>query len=537
MTRSPSAPILADDDDPVTDVDTLADLLAYRSRISADRIAFIAHDGARTSYGVLDHRARQVAAGLRAAGVGHGERIAYLGRNGVDYYEILFGAARLGAVFMPLNWRLADRELAWLIEDAGVRVIFGEADQLARVELHGISFDRAITIDCETPSTSDYAGWRDAQDAEDCAHDARPDGVAMQLYTSGTTGRPKGAMLSHRNLLALRTEVPIADQLPWYRWAPGEVSLLALPLFHIGTAAWGLIGLHHGRTLVVQPEFDAGRMIEAIVRHRVTRLAMVPSALQMLIEHPSARDADFSSVRFIFYGASPMPLPLLQRAMATIGGDFVQIYGMTETTGSLVALPPEDHVAAGGRRMLSAGKAFPGVELAIRNADGHVLPDGTIGEVMIRSPSNMIGYHNRPEATAETIDADGWLRSGDAGYIEDGYLFIHDRIKEMIITGGENVYPAEVEAVIHGHPDVADVAVIGVPDDRWGEAVKAVVALTEGAQPDEAGIIAWARARIAAFKAPRSVDFVPSLPRNPSGKLLRREVRAPYWRGRERPIG
>jgi len=535
--QSPSTPSLTEDDDPVADVETLPELLAYRAGIGADRIAFVANDGAGIRYAALDRRARQVAAGLRAAGVGRDDRVAYLGRNSVDYYEILFGAARSGAVFMPLNWRLADTELAWLIGDAGVRIIFGEAEQLARLELHGVGFDRAIAIDCVAPSASDYVRWRDAQDAEDRPHDARPSDVAMQLYTSGTTGRPKGAMLSHRNLLALRTEVPIAEQLPWYRWAPGEVSLLALPLFHIGTAAWGLIGLHHGGTLVVQPEFDPGRMIEAIERHRVTRLAMVPSALQMLIEHPAARGADFSSIRYIFYGASPMPLPLLQRAMATIGGDFVQIYGMTETTGSLVALPPEDHVVEGNRRMLAAGKAFPGVELAIRDTEGHFLPDGAIGEVVIRSPSNMIGYHNRTGATAETIDADGWLRTGDAGYLEDGYLFIHDRIKEMIITGGENVYPAEVEAVIHGHPAVADVAVIGVPDDRWGEAVKAVVTLAEGAEVDEAGIIAWARARIAAFKAPRSVDFVASLPRNPSGKLLRREVRAPYWQGRDRPIG
>ena len=521
----------------MTDVETLADLLTRRAKISAGGIAFVANDGIAIDYATLDRRARQVAAGLRAGGARAGERIAYLGRNSVDYYEILFGAARLGAVFMPLSWRLADEELAWLIADAGVRMIFGEAEHLARLELQGIGFDRAIAIDCVSPQVSDYAGWRDAQDAEDRPHDARPADAAMQLYTSGTTGRPKGAMLSHRNLLALRTEVPIAAQLPWYRWAPGEVSLLALPLFHIGTAAWGLIGLHHGGALVVQPDFDPGRMIAAIARHRVTRIAMVPSALRMLIEHPAARDADFSSIRYTFYGASPMPLPLLRRAMAAIGGDFVQIYGMTETTGSLVALPPGDHGADGGRRLLSAGRAFPGVELAIRDADGHILPDGAIGEVAIRSPSNMIGYHNRPEATAETIDAAGWLRTGDAGYLEEGYLFIHDRIKEMIITGGENVYPAEVEAAIQGHPAVADVAVIGVPDDRWGEAVKAVVALAVGSEADEAEIIAWARARIAAYKAPRSVDFVASLPRNPSGKLLRRAVRAPYWQGRERPIG
>lgn len=523
------------DEDPMTDIATLAELLPRRAALHPDRTAMLWHDVA-ISYAELDRRSRQVAAGLRAAGVKRGDRIAYIGRNSADYYELLFGIVRLNAVMMPLNWRLADAELDYILDDARVAMLFGEATHIARTASAGLDAGLVVAIDVTQPGASPYARWRDGYLPEGGDGDAGPNDVAMQLYTSGTTGRPKGAMLSHRNILCLRTEVPLADQLPWYRWTAKDVSILSLPLFHIGTAAWGIIGLHHGGSLVIQPEFEPGAMIDVIARHRVTRIAMVPSALQMLIEHPAARDADFSSMEYVFYGASPMPLSLLLRAMEVIGGDFVQIYGMTETCGSLVALPPEDHGREESRRMLSAGRPFPGVEVAVREADGSFLPEGAIGEIVIRSPSNMIGYCGQPEETARVIDPDGWLRTGDAGFIEDGYVYVHDRIKEMIITGGENVYPAEVEAAIVAHPAVADVAVIGIPDDCWGEAVKAVVVPLPGQPVEAAEIIAWARGRIAGFKVPKTVDFVETLPRNASGKLLRKELREPYWAGRERRV-
>nr|WP_198148497.1 long-chain-fatty-acid--CoA ligase [Sphingomonas sp. Y57] len=522
-------------EDPMIDIGTLAELLPRRAALHPDRIAFLGQ-GAPISYAELDRRSRKVAAGLRASGVRHGDRVAYVGRNSADYYELLFGIARLGAVMMPLNWRLADAELEYILDHADVAMLFGEEAHLGRGGVPRRGAEHAIAIDVLRPDGSPYARWRDGHVPEPGDVDIRPNDVAMQLYTSGTTGRPKGAMLSHRNILALRTEVPLAEQLPWYRWTAKDVSILSLPLFHIGTAAWGIIGLHHGGSLVIQPDFDPGETIAAIARHGVTRLALVPSALQMIIEHPAARDADFSSIDYIFYGASPMPLALLRRSMEAIGSAFVQIYGMTETCGSLVALPPEDHGLEENRRMLSAGKPFPGVEVAVKDADARFLPDGQIGEIVIRSPSNMVGYYQQPEETARIIDPDGWLHTGDAGFVEDGYVYVQDRIKEMIITGGENVYPAEVEAAIVAHGAVADVAVIGVPDDRWGEAVKAVVVLAAGRQADEAEIIGWVRSRIAAFKAPKSVDFATSLPRSASGKLLRKDVREPYWAGRERRV-
>jgi long-chain acyl-CoA synthetase len=263
----------------------------------------------------------------------------------------------------------------------------------------------------------------------------------------------------------------------------------------------------------------------------------VPAALQVVVRNPKARSVDYTQLKYIMYGASPMPLALLRECMEVFGCGFVQLYGMTETTGSVTALGPEDHDLAGNPKMISAGKALPGVELAILNAAGEPLPVGTVGEVAVRSMTNMQGYWKLPQETARTIGADGWLRTGDAGYMDaDGYLYIHDRVKDMIISGGENIYPAEVENAIYGHPHVSEVAVIGIPSERWGEEVKAVVALKPNAPQDPESILAWARERIAAYKVPKSVDFIPVLPRNPSGKILRRELRVPYWQGRQRQV-
>ena len=506
---------------------TLHAMLADRAALRPAKAAFL-FGGETLSYRELDARGRRIATGLIAAGVQPGDRVAYIGRNSAAFYEIVFGASRVGAVLMPVNRRLADDEIGFILNDGRVRFLFAErafCDQLAAA---GVALDLAVPLDA-LGIGDDYARWRDALPQFDGDLATDREAIAMQLYTSGTTGKPKGAMLSHHSILGLRADVPAALQPAWNSWSEDDVSILPLPLFHIGTAVWGLIGLYHGATSVIQPEFDAGDYIEAVETHRVTRLCLVPSALKLIIEHPRAAAANFSSVAYTFYGASPIALTLLKACIERIGGGFVQIYGMTETSGAIAGLPPEDHDVAGNRRMLSAGKAYPGVEIEIHDPDGRSLAEGDIGEIVIRSPANMVGYHGRPGATAQAVDARGWLRTGDAGFLEDGYVFIHDRIKEMIISGGENVYPAEVEAVLGDHPAVADVAVIGIPDQTWGEAVKAVVVLREGAQCDAREIIAWARGRIAGYKAPKSVDFATSLPRNPSGKLLRKDLREPYW--------
>ena len=259
--------------------------------------------------------------------------------------------------------------------------------------------------------------------------------------------------------------------------------------------------------------------------------------MQFIVRLPQARQVDFSRLKYMMYGASPIPLDLLRECMDVFKCGFVQMYGMTETTGTIVTLEPEDHTPEGSPRMRSAGKPLVGVEIAILDAEGNHLPPGKVGEIATRSQVNMVGYWNLPEATERTMTADGWLRTGDAGYLDvDGYVYVHDRVKDMIISGAENIYPAEVENAIFGHPAVAEVAVIGVPDDVWGESVKAVVALKDGQEATAEEIIAFARTRIAGFKSPRSVDFVPALPRNPSGKILKRELREPYWAGKDRRV-
>ena len=343
-------------------------------------------------------------------------------------------------------------------------------------------------------------------------------------------------MLSHANFYSLVNTGTDALQPEWNRWTADDVSLLAMPIFHIGGAGWGVMGLYQGARAVIARDFDPTKVLDFFEQSGITKLFMVPAAMQFVVRQPRARQMDFSRLKYMLYGASPIPAALLKECIDVFKCGFVQLYGMTETTGAIVALPPEDHIA-GSERMRSAGKAMPGVELAILDVDRNQLPPRQVGEIATRSGSNMVGYWNLPEATARTLDKNGWLRTGDAGFLdENGYLYIQDRIKDMIISGGENIYPAEVESAICDHPDVAEAAVIGVPDDKWGEAVKAIVAMKPGKTASATDIINFTRERIAGYKTPKSVDFVPALPRNPSGKILRRELRDPYWEGKERQV-
>jgi len=343
-------------------------------------------------------------------------------------------------------------------------------------------------------------------------------------------------MLSHANFLNLVQTGDDAEKPDWNKWASSDVSLIAMPIFHIGGSGWGVMNLYHGAKGVIAREFDPTRILDFFEQFGVTKLFMVPAAMQFVVRQPRARQVDFSRLKYMLYGASPIPAALLKECIDVFKCGFVQMYGMTETTGTIVALPPEDHVE-GLERMRSAGKALPGIELAILDPDGNKLPPRQVGEIATRSGSNMVGYWNLPDATARTLGKDGWLRTGDAGYMdEDGYLYIHDRIKDMIISGGENIYPAEVESALCDHPDVAEAAVIGIPDEQWGEAVKAIVVMKPGKSASATDIINFARTRIAGFKTPKTVDFLDALPRNPSGKILRRNLRDPYWAGKDRQV-
>lgn len=512
------------------EITRLGDMSALYAGETPDKIAFICEDRQQT-YAQFDAHVNQVANKLSAMGAKAQGRIGYIGKNSDYYFELLLGGNKANQVMVPVNWRLAPPEVAYVLKDAEVETMFVDHGFESMVD--GLK-DQLPSLKNIIP-ISGYEAWRDSASTATPEISVTPDDVCVQLYTSGTTGNPKGVQLAHRNLFGLRR--PDIEDESWQRWTESDVSLVAMPNFHIGGTGWGISGLYVGAKNVVMPEFDPGQVLDFINQYRISKLFMVPAALQIVVRDPRAKDTDFSCLDCILYGASPIPLDLLKECMEVFGCGFAQMYGMTETTGTIVALPPEDHDPNGSPKMRSAGKPLPGIEVEIRDEDGKELPRGEVGEICARGPANMVGYWNLPEATAETVNNEGWLRTGDAGYMdEDGYVYIHDRVKDMIISGGENVYPAEVESALYGHPDIADVAVIGVPDDKWGEAVKACVVVHDGKTLTEDDVIGYARTQIAAFKCPKSVDFIPELPRNPSGKILRRELRAPYWEGKDRAV-
>jgi acyl-CoA synthetase (AMP-forming)/AMP-acid ligase II len=368
-----------------------------------------------------------------------------------------------------------------------------------------------------------------------------PDDIALQLYSSGTTGLPKGVELSHRAMA--HSHINGVSQ-EWAYDPAVHVNLNVLPAFHIAGAGVALMTHAFGGRSVTMPDFDPKAALDAIEREGVTHAFLVPAMIQFMLAAPDVDKRDLSSLKIISYGASPISDRVLTEAMRVFGCGFLQVYGLTETCGAVTALRAHDHATEGPKAALlrSAGQPMTDVEVrVVRPGTRDDCDDGEVGELWIRSPKNMAGYWGKPQATAEAFEPDPrgappWFRSGDAGYWKGGYLFLHDRLKDMIVSGGENIYPAEVENALMLHPAVADGAVIGVPDDKWGEAVKAVVVLKPGAQATEREIVDFCRARIAHYKSPKSVDFVDAIPRNPSGKILKRVLREPYWAGRDRRI-
>lgn len=516
--------------DPTTDILTFDDFLNYWAAEKPDGVALMEADRAQT-YSRLEETTAKIATMLLSAGLKKGDRIVWIGKNSDLYFSLFYGAARAGIVTVPVGWRLAPSEWAYIVNDTQARMVF-TGEEFTLVEK---------TLADSVPLVERFVGEQEARqqiaEATRSTFDASgPDDAVLQLYTSGTTGHPKGAVLSNRNLFALRKNSADLD-LAYTRWAPDEVVLVTMPCAHIGGTGLGIMAIASGLPALILPEFTPDGVFDAIEKRGVTRLFVVPAALHIMLQHPRCTSVDYSCLRYILYGAAPMPLELLRQSIAVFGAEFIQVYGMTETTGTIVMLPPEDHDPNGNARMRSAGKPLPGVQIRIVDGNHNDLPVGEVGEIWTRSSNNMIGYWNLPEATKCTMAQGGWIKTGDAGYLdEDGYLFIHDRVKDMIISGGENVYPAEVESAIFGHPDVLEVAVIGVPDEKWGEAVKAVCVPKPGCEVKPESVIAWARERIAGFKVPRSVDVIPALPRNASGKILRKDLRAPYWEGRDRQV-
>ncbi len=509
------------------DLFSFDEFIRYWAKDRPERLA-IEGDDFGLSFAELEDMTARIISGLTAMDLVKGDRIAWFGKNSATYFALFYAAARVGIVMTTIGWRLATPEAAWIIENSEAKVLFlGDGFEACRDTL-GQGAARCVTA-------ADVRDWMQNYSRASFLA-AGPDDAVLQLYTSGTTGNPKGVVLSNRNLFCMRN-ASIANSQPHSICDEDEAMLVCMPCAHIAGTGVGAFALSSGIPGVILAEFEAGRVFHAIESRGITRAVFVPAALQMLVNHPDCAKTDFSRLRYITYGASPIPLELLRECMRMFGAGFIQVYGMTETTGAICELPPEDHSPDGNERMRSAGKPAAGVEIEIRDEQGQALAVREIGEIVIRSAANMLSYWKLPEATKATMTDDGWIATGDAGYLdEDGYLYIHDRMKDMIITGGENVYPAQVESAIYGHPDVLEVAVIGVPDEKWGEAVKAVCVPKPGHTIDPASIIIWTRERLASFKVPKTIDVIEALPRNPSGKILRRQLREPYWVGRERQV-
>ena len=508
------------------------------SRIHAvDRPGAVALDynDRETTFGELDMRASRVAQGLIGLGQAPGARVGYLGKNTDRYFEVLLGAFKARAVIVGVNWRLAVPEIAYVLNDAGCEVVFVGKEFYGAVEKALPECPRlktVIAMDGGHASWPAYENWRDGHEARDPLLPVAADDDVIQLYTSGTTGHPKGVMLTSANYLAV---VHSAEEMGVASYKPEDVVLIAMPFFHVAGVNIGLFSLVQGARGIVLRDIDPPLILRLIETKKINHAFLVPAVILFLTQQPNVDRIDFSSLKLISYGASPIAADLLLRAKAIMGCEFTQLYGLTETTGGGTCLSPEDHDPGRGR-LRSCGKPAPGHAIRVVDAAERDCKAGDVGEILIRAPNVMKGYWNNAGASAKAL-AGGWFRTGDAGYFDaDGYLYIHDRVKDMIVSGGENIYPAEVENAIFGHPAVADVAVIGVPDEKWGEAVKAIVVRKPGVEATSADIIAYARDRIAGYKLPKSVDFVDALPRNPTGKILRRELRAPYWEGRARQV-
>jgi acyl-CoA synthetase (AMP-forming)/AMP-acid ligase II len=503
----------------------LGDRLEYWADTTPDREA-LAFGDQRWTWAQWRDRIRRAAAGLAAAGIGPGDRVAFLDRNHPACLEITFAAASIGAANTVVNWRLAPAELDYVLNDSGARILFAGPDRLSTL--------KPPTVEKTIVVGDDYERWLAGYPPIAPEQAVTDDETCLVLYTSGTTGVPKGAMLTHRGVIA--HTVAISAVFPF---AEGDRNLVAMPLFHVGGTCYAMIGVHAGVPTTITRDPDAASLFAALAAG-ATHAFLVPPVISGILQAGDRAIAAFSRLKYLGYGASPMPLPALRAALAAWPQtNFIQVYGMTELSGVVTALGPQAHRdEAHPQRLASAGTALPGVHMRVADpSTGKDVAEGAQGELWFRTSQRMAGYWGNAEATAQTITPDGWLRSGDVGWVdEEGFVYIVDRVKDMIITGGENVYSPEVERVLAEHPAVGDVAVIGIPDDRWGESVLALVTASAGQSVDEAELIAYCRERLAHYKCPRAVVVVGELPRTATGKILKRDLRSPYWAGRERKI-
>jgi acyl-CoA synthetase (AMP-forming)/AMP-acid ligase II len=512
-------------------------LLTKASRLHGNRLA-IQYGDQRLTYTEFNQRVGQLAEALHTLGIQRGDRAAIVQRNGPALFETIFACFRIGATAVPINVRLHPEEVAFISQDCGAKVLIATCEyaesalrsreQTPELQLIGVQ---------SIPNALDYEALISAADTLTTDIEVDPTDIAWLFYTSGTTGKPKGAMLTHRNLLAMTMNY-YADVNPI---VPEDVVLHAAPLTH-GSGLYALPAFAMGATNIIlnTHSFDPAAVFDLIQHYRITTIAfLAPTQIKMLLNGPY-ESYDLSSLRCIAYGGGPMYVEDMKQAVEVFGPVLVQIYGQGESPMTISYLRKEDHITdndpTAERRLASAGISRTDVEVRIVDENDRDVTTGTLGEIIVRGDVVMAGYWKRPEITAETLRG-GWLHSGDLALMdENGYIYLLDRKKDLIISGGNNIYPREIEEVLLKHPAVYEVAVIGVPDPLWGESVKAIVALRQGSTTTWEELIAFCQDQLASYKKPRSVEFISQLPKNAYGKILKRELRDQYWQGQQRRI-
>jgi long-chain acyl-CoA synthetase len=517
---------------------SLPQLIRANVQLHARRVA-TRYQGRERSWSEVQDRVARLAAGMNELGVEEGDRVAVLALNSDRYFEFYFGAAWAGAVFVPINTRLAPAEFVHWLNDSGSQVLFVDdtfIDAVASIRNRLESVSHYVYLgDGKCPEG--YLAFEDLVSGHAPATPAARGGddMAGLFYTGGTTGKSKGVMLSHRNLT-----YNVLQARPFIHVTADDIFMHAAPMFHLADGFFLMLGTTMGCTHVIVPGFEPTLVLETLQEEKVKTALLVPTMINMVVNHPDISRYDLSNLRRLVYGASPMPEAVIRKALEVIPGvDFYQAYGQTEASPVITVMGPEYHVTSGPRagKLKGAGHAVAGIDMVILDDDGRELPTGEVGEVCIRGDNVMLGYWNLPEATAETL-RDGWLHTGDGGRLDDeGMLFIVDRVKDMIVSGAENVYSAETEQAVYAHPAVAECAVIGIPHESWGEQVHAIVRLKDGYSLGARDLIEHCKSLIAGYKCPKSVEFRDEpLPLSGAGKILKKDLRAPYWQGHDRNV-
>jgi len=517
---------------------SIVDGLKKSVRDRPQKIASIC-GGSRLTFQQMDERVNRLSSALSRLGIARGDRVAVLSLNCHRFFELYYGVAQLGAIVVPINFRLQPTEIKYIVDHSGSRAFavdpaLASLVEAVRPQLESVEHFISMSDD----PLEGYVTYDDLLASGSADFDApqvTDDELLGLFYTSGTTAEPKGVMLTHKNMLA-----NIAHSEGVYNYLPEDIYLHAAPMFHLADGAAVFSHTSRGATQVFIPRFEPKQLLETIASERVSLLLLVPTMVNFVLQQADLDSYDLSSLRHLTYGASPIAPDLLRRAMKALNCQFAQGYGLTEASPLLTVLTHEDHLVTdekSERRLASCGKPVKGVDVRVVNEDGADVKPGSVGEIIARGPNIMKGYWMRPEDTEDTV-RNGWLHTGDLATVdEEGYIYLVDRKKDMIVTGGENVYSTEVEAVLYAHPAVKEAAVIPIPDPDWGEAVHACIAVRDGKRVTAEELEEFCRERMANYKVPRSIEFIENeLPKGGTGKILKKQLRERYWKDRTRRI-